>query len=232
MKLFFKFFLFLFFFIISNSSFLYAKEFNAVYLIEVGTVNIGKLIWNIQMSKNDYKISIILEDKGLLSGLYKFNGKYEASGLIFNKILKPLEYKQNWVTNKKEKNVKIIFNNNSLAELLLFPEEKEHQRIQYIGIKNFFDPLSSFLNILMGENQSKTIDGRRTYLMIVDKSYKKDGANIRKVLIKNYMNIWSDHKRKDLEHIEIIQQSNGIIEVLPMIIKIKFKGLTFKLKKI
>ena len=46
------------------------------------------------------------------------------------------------------------------------------------------------------------------------------------------MNIWSDHKRKDLEHIEIIQQSNGIIEVLPMIIKIKFKGLTFKLKKI
>ena len=84
----------------------------------------------------------------------------------------------------------------------------------------------------MGENQSKTIDGRRTYLMIVDESYKEDGANIRKVLIKNYMNIWSDHKRKDLEHIEIIQQSNGIIEVLPMIIKIKFKGLTFKLKKI
>ena len=51
------------------------------------------------MSKNDYKILIMLEDKGFLSGFYKFKGKYEASGSIFNKNLKPLEYKQNWITN-------------------------------------------------------------------------------------------------------------------------------------
>ena len=232
MKLFFKFFLFLFFFIFSNVSFLYAKEFKAEYLIEIGKINIGKLIWNIQMSKNDYKTSIILKDKGLFSGLYKFNGKYETSGLVFNNTLKPTEYKQNWITNNKEKKVRIAFNNNSLVELLLFPKEKERPRIQYIGVKNFLDPLSSFLNLLMGKNQSKTIDGRRTYLLVVDENYEKDGSKIKKVLIKNYINIWSDHKRKDLEHIEIIQKSNEIVEVLPIIIKIKFKGLTFKLKKI
>ena len=124
MKLFFKFLLFLFFIIFSNTSFLHAKEFNAVYVIEVGAINIGKLNWKIQMTKNDYKISITLDDKGLLSGLYKFKGKYDANGLIFNNVLKPLEYKQNWITNKKEKKVKIIFNNSSLAELLLFPKEK------------------------------------------------------------------------------------------------------------
>ena len=104
------------------------------------------------------KISIILKDKGFLSSVYKFNGKYETRGLIFNNSLMPLEYKQNWITKKKERSVNIVFKNGSLNKLFLFPEEKEHSRIQYIGIKNFLDPLSSFLNLLMGNNQSKTID--------------------------------------------------------------------------
>ena len=91
MKLFFKFLLFLFFIIFSNASLLYAKEFNAEYVIEVGSINVGKLNWKIQMTKNDYKISITLDDKGLLSGLYKFKGKYDANGLIFNNVLKPLD---------------------------------------------------------------------------------------------------------------------------------------------
>ena len=232
MKLFFKFFVFLLFFIFSNFSFLYANELKAVYLIEVGTINIGNLIWNIKKSDNNYKISIILKDKGFLSGVYKFNGKYETRGLIFNNSLIPLEYKQNWITRKKERNVNIVFKNGSLNKLFLFPEEKEHSRIQYIGIKNFLDPLSSFLNLLMGNNQSKTIDGRRIYSLVVDEDNKKEGAITRKILIKNYINIWSDHKRKDLEYIEIVQQFNESVDLLPMIIKIKFKGIVFKLRRI
>ena len=143
-------------------------------------------------------MSIILEDKGFLSSVYKFNGKYETSGFILNNNFKPMEYKQNWITNKKEKNVKIIFNNNSLTELLLFPEEKEHQRIQYIGIKNFFDPLSSFLNLLMGENQSKTIDGRRTYLMIVDESYKKTSLFGKKYKIYKFAIVKNEISQKTI----------------------------------
>ena len=148
MKLSIKFFLFLLFFIFTNFSFLYANEFKAVYLIEVGKINIGRLVWNVKMSENNYIISIILEDKGFLSSVYKFNGKYETSGFIFNNSLKPVEYKQNWFTKKKKRNVNIVFKNSSLFELLLFPEEKESPRIQYIGVKNFLDPLSSFLNLL------------------------------------------------------------------------------------
>ena len=64
MKLFFKFFVFLLFFIFSNFSFLYANELKAVYLIEVGTINIGNLIWNIKRSDNNYKISIAIKRQG------------------------------------------------------------------------------------------------------------------------------------------------------------------------
>ena len=232
MKLFFKFFIFLSFFILNNFYSLHAKEYRATYLIEVKTVNIGKLLWNINISKNNYKMSLILEDKGFFSSIYKFNGKYEVSGLIINNSLKPLEYQQVWITKKKERKVKITFKNGSLNELLLFPEEKELPRIQYIGLQNFLDPLSSFLNLLIGENNSKTIDGRRAYILVVDKNSKKGKVNVRKILIKNYKNIWTDHKKKDLEYIEIVQQLNETVEILPIIINIKFKDILFKLRKI
>jgi len=232
MKLFFKFFIFLFFFVLCNFSFLYANEYKSTYLIEVGKIDIGKLIWDIKISKNNYKISLILKDKGFFSGIYKFNGKYEANGIIFKNSLKPLKYKQTWITKKKERKVKITFNNGSLKELLLFPEEKERPRIQYMDVQNYLDPLSSFLNLLIGNNKSKTIDGRRVYTLVVDKDNKKPGVNIRKILIKNYINIWADHKRKDLEYIEIVQQFNESAEILPTIISIKFKGILFKLRKI
>ena len=177
-------------------------------------------------------MSLILEDKGLFSEIYKFNGKYETSGLIINNSLKPTEYKQTWITKKKERKVIITFNNDSLEELLLFPEEKEQPRIQYIGVENFLDPLSSFLNLLIGKNNSKTIDGRRMYTLFVDEKNKKAETNIRKIFLKNYVNIWADHKRKDLEYIEIVQRLNKNDEILPIIIYIKFKNILFKLSKV
>jgi len=88
------------------------------------------------------------------------------------------------------------------------------------------------LTLLMGKNKSKTIDGRRIYSLVVDESRKKENVIIKKVLIKNYINIWSDHDRKDLEYIEIAQKLNESIDLLPIIIKIKFKGIVFKLRKI
>jgi len=232
MKLFFKFFIFLSFFILNNFYSLHAKEYRATYLIEVKTVNIGKLLWNINISKNNYKMSLKLEDKGFFSGIYKFNGKYETSGLIVNNSLKPIKYKQTWITKKKERKVIISFNGDSLEELWLFPKEKEQPRIQYIGVQNFLDPLSSFLNLLIGKNNSKTIDGRRVYTLVVDEKNKKDDTNIRKIFIKNYINIWADHKRKDLEYIEIVQHLDENDEILPIIIYIKFKNILFKLSKI
>ena len=52
-------------------------------------------------------------------------------------------------------------------------------------------------------------------LWLLMKNSKKEGVITRKILIKNYINIWSDHKRKDLEYIEIVQQLNESVDLLP-----------------
>ena len=46
--------------------------------------------------------------------------------------------------------------------------------------------------------------------------------------IKDYKNIWADHKRNDLKKIEFILSKD---ELLPVQINIHFKKRVFKLKK-
>ena len=232
MRLFFKYFIFLLIFVFSNTYSSFANEFKEKYIIEVGKIDIGKLFWNIRLSKKDYTITVKLQDKGLLSALYKFDGNYESSGYVTNGFLIPLNYKQFWLTKKKKRNIEIVFDNGLLTKIELFPEEKEHSRIEYIGIKNRLDPLSSFLNLLMDQDRSETIDGRRVYSMVVDKNKIVNDIRIKKVLIKNYINIWSDHKRNDLEYIEIDQELTNKIISMPSLVKIKFGGILFKLRKI
>ena len=233
MKSYFKFFIFLFFFQFNHSSYLLADSLQETYVVEVGKINIGKLSWKINVLENYYKISIKLKDgNGFFSGLYSFEGDYDADGFIINDNLIPLNYKQYWLTKKKKRGVEINFNGGTLIELNLSPVEKEHRRIEYVGIDNHFDPLSSFLNILMGKIQSKTIDGRRIYSMVVVENKKEKNIEKKKVLIKDYTNIWADHTRNDLEYIEISQKQSENIISLPLTVKIKFKGFLFKLSKI
>jgi len=232
MKFCFKFFVILVFFILFNSTFSHAESLKETYVVEFGNIDIGKLSFYIDIDNNMYNISIKLKNKGLLSGLYKFQGNYEAEGYIKNGNIIPLKYSQLWVTKKKKRIVNIFFNNRSLSELNLFPEEKEFPRIEYIGIKNYFDPLSSFLNILIGAMQSKTIDGRRVYSMVVSQKYNSDNLETKKILIEDYVNIWTDHKRNDLEYIEVKQENNKTIALMPVTMKIKFKGMLYNLTKI
>ena len=59
--------------------------------------------------------------------------------------------------------------------------------------------------------------------------HQKKNSNYTKVIIKNYMNIWADHNKNDLEYLEIFQNSK---EDLPYKINIKFKGSIFTVKKL
>ena len=89
---------------------------------------------------------------------------------------------------------------------------------------NYTDPLSSFLNIIINRSSSKTIDGRRAYTL----KYNED-LNKNKILIENYNNIWADHKRNDLDYIEIYKHKE--VSLLPHKVKIKFKNILFVLTK-
>ena len=82
----------LFFFILIFFSFkenLSAKNFEANYIVEVGNVDLGTLRWLLDIDENNYKTSIFLQDKGLLSLFYKFDGKYYSEGSIYNNDFLP-----------------------------------------------------------------------------------------------------------------------------------------------
>ena len=232
MKLYFKLFVSLVFFVFTSFSALFAEDFKETYVVEIGKIDIGRLFWDINISNDNYKILIRLKSKGLLSKLYKFEGTYEANGGVVRGSLVPLKYKQFWLTKNKRREVEITFNNRSIIGLEIFPHEKEHARVEYAEIKNYFDPLSSFLNILIGKKKSKTVDGRRIYSMVVKKQDSSEVKETKRILIKDYVNIWADHKRNDLEYIEIKQEYGEGVFSMPEVINIKFKGLLYKLRRV
>ena len=97
-------------------------------------------------------------------------------------------------------------------------------RINFLELGGYSDPLTSFLNIFFNNFESKTIDGRRVYILSPNKN-----DDYTKVLIKNYTNIWADHNKNDLEYLEIFQNPN---EDLPYKININFKGSVFTIKRL
>ena len=232
MKLYFKPVVALVFFVFTNFSTLFAEDFKEAYVVEIGKIDIGRLLWDVNISSDNYKILIRLKSRGLLSKLYKFEGSYEADGNIVEGSLVPLKYKQFWLTKNKRREVEITFDNHSITGLEIFPHEKEHPRVEYTEIENHFDPLSSFLNILTGKEKSKTIDGRRIYSMVIEKQNGYEIGKAKKILIEDYVNIWADHKRNDLEYVEIKQEYGEGAFSMPEVIKIKFKGLLYKLRRI
>ena len=216
--------LFSFVFLFVSFVTLEAKEVEKNYNVKTKGITIGNLNWQVKLDKDTYTTSINLNSKGPLSLVYKFKGYYETSGIIQNDILVPNKYVQEWKTKNKQRNINLVFKKNKIVNLNIQPEEKEVERINFLELEGYNDPLTSFLNIFLNNLDSKTIDGRRVYLL---SPYKNNDYT--KVLIKNYINIWADHNKNDLEYLEIFQNSK---EELPYKINIKFKGSVFVIKKL
>ena len=218
MKLYFSIFVVFFVFFQQN---LKAAEYSAEYSLKTKGLLIGKLFWNMNINEDNYSMTLKLSDRGVFSGLYKFKGDYNVYGDIKNKVFYPKVYKQKWITEKKQREVSIFFNKQKISILNLTPSEKEHARVNINDLNNYVDPLTSFLKILNGSKNSQTIDGRRIY-----KLYNDDGN----ISIKDYVNIWADHKRNDLSYIEFIRENKNFL--MPSVVKIRFKDMLFVLKKI
>ncbi len=201
-----------------------AKNFNTEYVVSSSGIKIGKFSWSLEINNKKYKTEIFLKNAGVFSPLYSFEGNYISQGIVENGEYKAQEYKQYWRTKKKIKIVEMSFDG-YLKKLYQKPEEKELPRLNLDGIFQYSDPITSFLNILNGDDQVKTIDGRRIYTM------KKVGIDNKEnitIEIHNYKNIWADHKRNDLKKIEFVLESSGF---LPKNINIYFKNRVFKLKQ-
>ena len=118
----------------------------------------------------------------------------------------------------------LIFNDNKVVQLDQSPVDKEKLRVDIYNLEGVKDPLSSFLQILMGEKKANVVDGRRTYTMQV-----VNNKNIIEIKLINYLNLWADHKRSKFEKINFIKKDNNL---LPLQINIYFDGRVFKLDRI
>ncbi len=214
---------FLVFFIIFVVNTSYANNFFAEYKVSTTGIKIGKFSWSLNINDNIYQTEINLKNSGIFSPLYKFEGSYLSTGFIEKNIFKTQNYKQFWKTNKKTRIVKMLFDD-YLIELKQEPVEEEIPRVNLDDLYLYFDPITSFINILNGENEAKTIDGRRIY--ILKKNESEDGSVILK--IEDYVNIWADHKRNDLKKIEFFIED----DFLPYEILIHFKERVFRLERI
>ncbi len=215
-----KFLVFLIIFLVNTS---YANNISAEYKVSTTGIRIGNFSWSLDINDNVYRTEIKLKNSGIFSPLYKFEGIYFSDGVIENNIFKTRNYKQFWKTKKKTKIVKMLFDD-YLIELKQEPIEEEKARIKLGDLYLYFDPITSFINILNGENEAKTIDGRRIYRL--KKNEVEDGNIILKV--EDYANIWADHKKNDLKKIEFFIED----DLLPYEILIHFKERVFKLERI
>jgi len=210
-------------FLFFNTSF--ASDFEVSYNVSTSGIKIGEFNWFLNLNENNYTTKINLKNSGLFSTLYKFKGGYTSVGIIENQMFKSKKYKQNWQTKKQNKIVEMSFND-TVTNLSQNPKEKELSRIDLDKLFEYFDPITSFLNILNGFDNVKTIDGRRIYIM------KKNillGDNKITIKIRGYKNIWADHNRNDLKKIEFFINKDVY---LPEKINIYFKERVFKLQKI
>ncbi len=214
---------FLVFFVIFVVNTSYANNFSAEYKVSTAGIKIGNFSWSLNINDNVYQTKINLKSSGIFSPLYKFEGSYLSVGVIENNIFKTKNYKQFWKTKKKTKIVKMLFDD-YLIELKQEPIEEEKPRVNLEDLYLYFDPITSFINILNGENETKTIDGRRIYRL--KKNEGGDGNIVLK--IEDYINIWADHKRNDLKKIEFFIKN----DFLPHEILIHFKERVFKLERV
>jgi len=209
-------------FIFFNTSL--ASEFEVNYNVSTSGIKIGEFNWFLNLNENSYTTKIDLKNSGLLSTFYKFKGDYTSIGIIENQMFKSKNYNQNWQTKKQTKIVKMSFDD-YLTNLSQNPKEKELSRIDLDKLFEYFDPITSFLNILSGFDNVKTIDGRRIYIMKKKKLLEDNRITIE---IKDYKNIWADHNRNDLKKIEFLIKKDLLF---PEKITIYFKDRVFKLQK-
>ena len=225
MKLFFNFLVVLF--IVGSIKLVGSEEIIKTYSVSTKGIKIGELVWKLNKNNNKYENKILLKSKGFLSSVYSFSGEYLSFGTVENDVFVPEQYSHTWITKNKKKEMLILFTKNKVSKTSQSPLENEFSRINLFSLKDYNDPLTSFINIFNNQKLSKTVDGRRVYNMVVKDGSKK--PNRKTIFVEDYINIYADHKRNDLEYLQIFKDESS---VLPKKINIKFKGSVFSLIKI
>jgi len=204
---------------------LHGEEIKKNYIIKVSGIKIGELSWEMKMSADNYTNRLKLKSKGLISGLYNFEGNYFSEGINNKSELYSKKYTHFWQTKKNIKKMELSFSKNKLVKINQEPLEEEKIRLNVFNVKNTSDPLTSFLKIIMGKKNVRVVDGRRLYTMEAESDKDTNQTTIK---ISNYYNLWADHKRNKFEKIIFEKKTN---EILPFKMLIFFDGRVFVLEE-
>ena len=204
---------------------LHGEEITKNYIVKVSGLKIGELNWEINLTSDSYSNNLKLQSRGLLSSLYNFKGDYSSKGNTKNKELYAKKYTHFWKTKKNIKKMELGFSKNKLVKINQEPFEEEKLRLNVFDVENTNDPLTSFLNIIMGKKSAQVVDGRRLYTM---RAKHDEKSNLTTIEISNYFNLWADHKRNKFEKIIFEKKIN---EVLPFKMQIFFDGRVFRLEE-
>ena len=79
---------------------LQGEEVKKTYIVKVGGIKIGELVWEMNLTTNNYSNKLKLRSKGLLSGLYSFKGDYFSEGIKNKNDLFSRKYTHFWQTKK------------------------------------------------------------------------------------------------------------------------------------
>ena len=94
---------------------LQGEEVKKTYIVKVGAIKIGELVWEMNLTTNNYSNKLKLRSKGLLSGLYSFKGDYFSEGIKNKNELFSTKYTHFWQTKKNIKKMGLVFKNNKLV---------------------------------------------------------------------------------------------------------------------
>ena len=99
---------------------LQGEEVKKTYIVKVGGIKIGELVWEMNLTTNNYSNKLRLRSKGLLSGLYNFGGNYFSEGTKNKNGLFSRNYTHFWQTKKNIKKMELGFEKNKLSKIKIY----------------------------------------------------------------------------------------------------------------
>ena len=226
----------LLFIILLFSKSLSANTVIAKYEIVWNKILLGAVSWKFKLDGENYEFNIEMESKGFSSKLYSFYGQQFARGLVIDNRFIPIQYTHVWKTKKKDRSLKIVYDNGKIISFELVPKPNQKPKVDFYKINELTDPLSAVLQLIMKSSDkivSGIFDGRRTYDLRTSPIKNGLGKDAKKSIkiskyeleVLKYKNIWKDHNNKDLKKIIITTKKINQNLVIPISFKIYNKGL-------
>jgi len=111
-------------------------------------INVGKLVNNISVANDTYKVSGAVRSNGVVSVVAKTRASFGSSGSISGTNLKPKTHFVKYTTNKKSGNIKVSYSGGDVKKISATPKikyKKGSVPVTAAHLRSVLDPVSSLI---------------------------------------------------------------------------------------